>query len=57
MGASPTRRMLQPEATGAVMEVTKWLKPSVSPVTYRWRRACADRNASECAGRPARSMW
>ena len=29
VGASPTRRTLQPEATGAVMEVTKWLKPSV----------------------------
>jgi hypothetical protein len=29
VGASPTRRSLQPEATGAVMEVTKWLKPSV----------------------------
>jgi hypothetical protein len=28
--ASPTRRMLQSEATGAGMEVTKWLKPSVS---------------------------
>ena len=28
-GARPTRRTLQPEATGAVMEVTKWLKPSV----------------------------
>ncbi len=27
MGASPTRSSLQPEATGAVMEVTKWLKP------------------------------
>src|ERR1019366_5480805 len=26
----PTRRPLQPEATGAVMEETKWLKPSVS---------------------------
>ena len=25
MGASPTRQPLQPEATGAVMEVTKWL--------------------------------
>src|SRR5208337_2790139 len=35
VGASPTRRTLQPEATGAVMEVTKWLKPSVAPVTYR----------------------
>ena len=29
VGASPTRQLLQPEATGAVMEVTKWLKPSV----------------------------
>jgi len=29
VGASPTRPTLQPEATGAVMEVTKWLKPSV----------------------------
>ena len=28
VGASPTRRTLQPEATGAVMEVTKWLKAS-----------------------------
>jgi hypothetical protein len=35
VGARPTRRTLQPEATGAVMEVTKWLKPSVWLVTYR----------------------
>ena len=28
VGASPTRQMLQPEVVGAVMEVTKWLKPS-----------------------------
>ncbi len=28
VGASPTRPKLQPEATGATMEVTKWLKPS-----------------------------
>src|SRR5260370_42423730 len=27
VGARPTRRMLQPEATGAVREVTNWLKP------------------------------
>src|SRR5271166_1477953 len=27
VGESPTRRTLQPEATGAVMEVTKWLNP------------------------------
>jgi len=30
VGASPARQPLQPEATGAVMEETKWLKPSVS---------------------------
>jgi hypothetical protein len=28
-GCKPARQPLQPEATGAVMEVTKWLKPSV----------------------------
>jgi hypothetical protein len=30
VGASPTRQPLQPEAIGAVIEVTKWLKPSIS---------------------------
>ena len=30
VGASPTRQPLQPEAIGAVMEVMKWLKPSIS---------------------------
>src|SRR5271169_2957447 len=30
VGANPARQPLQPEATGAVMEETKWLKPSVS---------------------------
>src|ERR1700704_3798167 len=30
VGASPTRQSLQPGAIGAVMEVTKWLKPSIS---------------------------
>jgi len=30
VGASPTRQTLQPEAIGAVMEVTKWLKPLIS---------------------------
>src|SRR5882724_10472588 len=29
-GCKPTRQPLQPEAIGAVMEVTKWLKPSIS---------------------------
>ena len=28
MGENPTRQLLQPEATGATVEVTKWLKPS-----------------------------
>jgi hypothetical protein len=32
-GASPTRQPLQPEATGAIVEVTKRLKPSVKRVT------------------------
>src|SRR5882762_7552345 len=30
VGENPTRQSLQPEAIGAVMEVTKWLKPSIS---------------------------
>src|ERR1039458_4112830 len=29
VGANLTRQPLQPEAIGAVMEVTKWLKPSI----------------------------
>src|SRR6266699_3790402 len=30
VGANPIRQPLQPEAIGAVTEVTKWLKPSIS---------------------------
>jgi hypothetical protein len=30
VGANPTRQPLQPKVIGAVMEVTKWLKPSIS---------------------------
>src|SRR5882724_1800755 len=37
VGARPTRQPLQPEATGAVMEETKWLKPSVSVSAYSHR--------------------
>ena len=33
VGERPTRQPLQPEATGATMEVTKWLKPLVKRVT------------------------
>ena len=29
------------------MEVTKWLKPSISVLTNWWQRECAGRNASE----------
>jgi len=47
VGESPTRRQLQPEATGATVEVTKRLKPSVKRATNWWQRECAGRNASE----------
>jgi hypothetical protein len=30
VGASPIQQPLQPEAIRAVMEATKWLKPSIS---------------------------
>jgi hypothetical protein len=44
VGASPTRQPLQPEATGAVMEVTKWLKPSDSVSRYTvTARVCSKR--------------
>ena len=41
MGANPIRQPLQPEAIGAVMEVTKWLKPSItqSATGFNERRA------------------
>ena len=47
VGESPTRQLLQPEATGATVEVTKRLKPSVKRATTWWQRECAGRNASE----------
>jgi hypothetical protein len=47
VGESPTRQMLQPEATGAAMEETKWLKPSGKRATNWWQRECAGRNVSE----------
>jgi hypothetical protein len=47
VGVSPTRQPLQPVATGAVMEVTKWLKPLVSVSRYTVTAQCAGRNASE----------
>src|SRR6266849_1969507 len=69
VGASPTRQTLQPEATGAVMDVTKWLKPQVSlgPDTFitvervfytmpqcLWIQS-ASRSALQCRG-PRRSV-
>src|SRR6266436_4754475 len=41
VGANPIRQPLQPEALGAVMEVTKWLKPSIaqSATGFNERRA------------------
>jgi hypothetical protein len=47
VGASPTRQPLQPEATGAAMEATKWLKPSDSGSRLGDLRECTGRNASE----------
>jgi len=46
-GCESTRQPLQPEATGAGMEVTKCLKPSGKRATNWWQRECAGRNASE----------
>jgi len=43
----PPGNLLQPEATGATVEVTKRLKPPVKRAAYRWQRECAGRNASE----------
>jgi hypothetical protein len=50
VGENPTRQSLQPEAIGAVMEVTKWLKPNVSRTTYFFTEiSCAAMIASvEC---------
>ena len=45
---APPGDLLQPEAPGATMEVTKWLKPSGKAChEIRWQRECAGRNASE----------
>ena len=43
----PPGDSLQPEAIGAVMEVTKWLEPSISVSRIGDARECAGRNASE----------
>ncbi len=43
----PPGNLLQPEATGATVEVTKWLKPPVKRAANWWQRECAGRNVSE----------
>ena len=43
----PPGQSLQPEATGAVTEVTKGLEPSDSGPRIGGRRGCAGRNARE----------
>ncbi len=56
MGASPTLPTLQPEAIGAVMEVTKWLKPSGSvsrigePRLPLWVKSEPQRRARSMSG-------
>jgi hypothetical protein len=35
VGANPTRQTLQPEAIGAVMEITKWLKAQLPHVLHK----------------------
>jgi hypothetical protein len=59
-GASPTRRTFQPEATGAVMEVTKWLclRCSRSRIGYKPAPAPKRTSQSPCnkAAAPRRSM-
>jgi hypothetical protein len=44
IGYKPTRQSLQPEAIGAVMEVTKWLKPSISVYEQLRIRFCIHQN-------------
>src|SRR3990172_8109571 len=44
---SPPGQTLQPEATGAAVEVTKWLKPSDSGPRIGGRREYTGRNARE----------
>jgi hypothetical protein len=56
VGASPTRQPLQPEAIGAVMEETKWLKPSISVSrigdSASVQAATRVNRKGRCAGRP-----
>jgi hypothetical protein len=53
VGASPTRQPLQPEAIGAVMEVTKWLKPSITRPSGRAREEGGEEEAGSGAAEAA----
>ncbi len=48
VGASTTRRPLQPEATAAVMTVTKWLKPSGATNVGSGSRLCQNSGCFVC---------
>ena len=55
MGENPTRQSLQPEAIGAVMEVTKWLKPSIS--VSRIGDSASEQAATRVKLHHSRAMW
>src|ERR1700722_9150150 len=64
VGASPTRQSLQPEAIGAVMEVTKWLKPSIgvsrigeSASVQAATRVKAEQSSKRTMRRPTRQPY
>ena len=58
VGDKPTRQLsLQPVAIGAVVEVTKRLKPSVQRVTLVTRRACGLQRVVNAEQAPKRVMW
>jgi len=63
-GCKSTRQPLQPEATGAVMEVTKWLKPSVcvsrigdSASVQAVTRVNAEQTSKRTMRRPTRPLF
>ena len=58
VGDRPTRQLsLRPVAIGAVVEVTKRLKPLVQRVTLVTRRACGLQRAVNAEQAPKMVMW
>src|SRR5438093_3912842 len=64
VGESPTRRLLPSEVIGEVMEVTKWLKPSMQRVTkgdlasvQAVTRVNAEQSSKRTMRRPTRSPF